>query len=131
MTIKEEIDWCHHDPRPVGPTKTMNPFKGKAATAVLDLSDRNGKRTGVQYHNTIIVEFTEHEIKLNATDPNGESWLTPTTKLRMNQVSDLYDLGIHVYQKYGTWWVCNDTDTGYGTMRLPFTDNMIINRKSL
>ena len=99
----------------------MNPFKGKVGTSVLDLSDKNGKRTGVQYHNTIIVEFTDHEIRLNATDPDGH---TPTTKLRMNQVSQQYDLGFHVYQKYGSWWV----EPKNGGAKMPYIDNMTIRR---
>jgi hypothetical protein len=112
----------------------MNPFEGKVATAVLDLSDENGKRTGVQYHNTIIVEFTDHEIKLNATDPDGESWHTPTTKLRMNQVSQQYDLGFHVYQKYGSWWVEPKSHAHQSRpqkprgARMPYIDGMTIKR---
>tara|TARA_R100001463_G_scaffold132345_1_gene192939 strand:+ start:394 stop:750 length:357 start_codon:yes stop_codon:yes gene_type:complete len=115
---------------------TKNPFKGKVATTVIDLSDKNGKRTGVQYHDTIIVEFTDHEVKLNATDPDGESWLTPTTKLRMNQISEQYDLGFNVYQKYGSWWVEPKSPAhsskpqkrrGTGPM-MPFVDNMTIKR---
>ncbi len=97
----------------------MNPFKGKAGTSVLDLSDKNGKRTGVQYHNTIIVEFTDYTIKLNSG-----GWRTATTKLRMNQVSGQYDLGFHVYQKYGSWWV----EPKNGGVKMPYIDNMTIKR---
>ena len=107
----------------------MNPFKGKAATAVLDLSDRNGKRTGVQYHDTIIVEFTYTTIRLNTG-----GWYTATTKRRMNQVSQEYDLGFHVYQKYGSWWVepyryLYPLGTPKnGGAKMPFIDNMIYRR---
>jgi hypothetical protein len=111
--------------------KMNNPFKGKVATAVLDLSDEDGKKTAVQYHDTIIVEFTDDTIKLNSG-----GWRTVTTKRRMNQVSEEYDLAIRVYQKYDSWWVERLTTlagtsippknlTGY---RIPFTDNMIIKR---
>ena len=97
----------------------MNPFKGKVATSVLDLSDEFGKKTGVQYHDTIVVEFTGYTIKLNSG-----GWRTVTTKLRMNQVSEQYDLGFHVYQKYGSWWV----EPKNGGVKMPFIDNMTIKR---
>lgn len=97
----------------------MNPFKGKAATSVLDLSDKNGKKTGVQYHDTIVVEFTDDTIKLNSG-----GWRTATTKLRMNQVSDQYDLGFRVYQKYDSWWV----EPKNGGAKMPYIDNMTIKR---
>ena len=70
------------------------------------------------------MEFTDHEIRLNATDPDGEPWHTPTTKLRMNQVSGQYDLGFHVYQKYGSWWV----EPKNGGVKMPYIDNMTIKR---
>ena len=97
----------------------MNPFKGKAATSVLDLSYKNGKKTGVQYHDTIVVEFTDDTIKLNSG-----GWRTATTKLRMNQVSDQYDLGFRVYQKYDSWWV----EPKNGGAKMPYIDNMTIKR---
>jgi imidazoleglycerol phosphate synthase glutamine amidotransferase subunit HisH len=120
--------------------KMNNPFKGKVATAVLDLSDEDGKKTGVQYHDTIIVEFTNDTIKLNSG-----GWRTVTTKRRMNQVSEEYDLAIRVYQKYDSWWVERyigqaashiPLHSNYGRVhsgqqwgtKIPFTDNMIIKR---
>ena len=60
----------------------------------------SGTYTVVKYHYTDIVEFNEHEIVLNTG-----GWATVTTKLRMNQASNQFDLGYHVYQKNYDWFV--------------------------
>lgn len=74
--------------------------------------------TVVRYHDTDILRFSDDAIIL---DSGG--WRTATTKLRMNQASSQFGLGIHVYQSKGKWYV-NYTTT------LDFTDGMVINRKA-
>jgi hypothetical protein len=54
----------------------------------------------VYYHRTCIVSFNKTHIML---DTGG--WWTVTTKLRMNQASNQFDLGFRVYQKEGVWYV--------------------------
>ena len=81
-------------------TKKPNPFSGKAATTVIDLSDKTGLKTAVRYHDTNVVEFTPNSVTLNSG-----GWRTPTTKRRMNEVSDHYGLNFHVYQEDHEWWV--------------------------
>ena len=55
----------------------------------------------VYYHDTPVVKkYANGEITLNTG-----GWLTPTTKRRMNQVSEAYNLGYKVYQKNYNWYV--------------------------
>lgn len=54
----------------------------------------------VTYHSTEVVRVTGHYITL-ATG----GWKTNTTKARMNQTSNEFDLGYRVYQKAGEWFV--------------------------
>ena len=74
----------------------------------------------VCYHNTIVVEVTEDNIKLCCG-----GWYTNTTKRRMNQASRQYGLGVHVYQVNYDWYV------GYNGEVLPFVDGMVIKRVPL
>ena len=54
----------------------------------------------VVYHTTTVVKFNDYEVILNS---NG--WETATTKARMNQTSNQYELGFKVYQKNYEWFV--------------------------
>ena len=56
--------------------------------------------TVVQYRGTLVVSFDDDTIEL---DSGG--WRTVTTKLRMNQASNQYDLGYQVFQKDFEWFV--------------------------
>ena len=69
---------------------------GKVHTTV---SEHDGV-TSVTYHETIVVEFTDDMVWL---DTGG--WYTATTKTRMNQASNQFGLGFHVYQSKGKWYV--------------------------
>ena len=62
-------------------------------------TDDNGYKC-VKYHDTDVVKFNDDYIILNH---NG--WVTDTTKKRMNQASDEYDLGFRVSQRKGQWYV--------------------------
>lgn len=59
----------------------------------------------VRYHSTIVTKFNDSEIILNSG-----GWLTYTTKSRMNQVSNQFDLGYQVYQDDFTWYVVINRD---------------------
>lgn len=56
--------------------------------------------TKVIYHQTCIVKWNDKQIVLN----NG-GYYTATTKTRMNQASNQFDLGYRVYQKDFEWFV--------------------------
>jgi len=56
--------------------------------------------TKVIYHDTAVVSFNSDTITLNTG-----GYFTRTTKLRMNQASNQFDLGFKVYQRQGTWYV--------------------------
>lgn len=60
----------------------------------------NGNTTLVQYHDTVVVRFDNKTVFLQTG-----GWFTATTKNRMNQASREFDLGYHVYQKGGRWFV--------------------------
>ena len=54
----------------------------------------------ITYHDTIVVEFDDNTIWL---DTGG--WYTITTKTRMNQAANQFDLGFQVWQSKGEWYV--------------------------
>lgn len=60
----------------------------------------DGVYTIVTYHSTQIVKFNEKEIILNTG-----GWSTSTTKNRMNQASNQFNLGYQVWQEKGEWFV--------------------------
>jgi hypothetical protein len=57
-------------------------------------------KTMVRYHNTVVATFDESTITL---DTGG--WDTPTTKLRMNQTANQFDLRFSVFQRKHKWYV--------------------------
>jgi len=88
---------------------------GRTATTI---KTENGI-TQVTYHSTVVVEFNHEKITLNSG-----GWRTATTKTRMNQTSNQFDLGFGVFQKDFDWRVyINRLDVS-----LPFYDGMIIIR---
>ena len=66
------------------------------------------------YHKTAVVTFDPEQIILNTG-----GWWTRSTKIRMNQVSEFYNLGFRVFQKAGDWFV------DYKNPVQPFDDNSI------
>ena len=88
---------------------------GKVATTVFT---ENGF-IKVKYHSTTVIEFNYEKIILNSG-----GWRTATTKTRMNQACNQFNLGIWVYQKDFTWFV-HIEKTGE---RLPFYDGIEIKR---
>ena len=69
---------------------------GNHATVILTVDDV----TSVIYHETQVVRFNYDHIILNSG-----GWQTPTTKTRMNQASNQFNLGFNVFQKRGKWYV--------------------------
>jgi hypothetical protein len=53
----------------------------------------------VIYHSTAVVEVFNDRVKLNTG-----GWFSNTTKKRMNQASDAFNLGYSVFQKKGVWY---------------------------
>lgn len=90
----------------------MVPLKRKTATKIR-VEDN---WTHIRYHETDVVSFSETIIILRSG-----GWETVTTKRRMNQISEEYDLGFSVYQLKGKWFVsfpgCEDIEF-YDGMRL-------------
>lgn len=80
-------------------------------TKVID-NDRGQRQ--VVFHQTAVVSFDPDSITL---DTGG--WWTRTTKVRMNQASDVFGLGYRVYQKGGEWFV------DYQDKIRPFADDKI------
>ena len=70
----------------------------------------------VRYHNTEVVSLTDNIVTLN----NG-GYFTNTTKIRMNQASIQWNLGIVVYQTDFCWYVKTSKDI------YPFENGMSIN----
>ena len=77
--------------------------------------DHEGIR--VYLHGTRVVKVTPTEITLNSG-----GWQPATTKARMNQTSNEFDLGFGVFQKNHKWFVRWDGKD------IPFEDNMVIFR---
>jgi len=91
----------------------QNQIIGKLKTKVYE---ENGL-TCVQYWQTIVIKFNESEIILNSG-----GYKTATTKMRMNQESNEFDLGLRVFDKKSVWFV------DFKGEILEFKDNMRLNR---
>jgi len=74
--------------------------------------------TRVIYHNTPVVSYNQDKIILNSG-----GWMTATTKKRMNQVSDMFNLGYQVYQKDYSWYI------DYKGQTFDFYDGFILSRE--
>ncbi len=72
-------------------------YKNKRATTVLP--DGDGYFTCI-YHQTKVVRWNTDEIVLNSG-----GYQTATTKTRMNQVAQEYNLNFSVFQKDCVWYV--------------------------
>ncbi len=77
-------------------------------------SDKNGLMH-VKYHKTNVVSFNDQYIILN-----NDGFLTKTTKLRMNQASNQFNLGFSVYQNDFQWYV------KFGQFTYNFKNNVCI-----
>jgi hypothetical protein len=81
------------------------------------LADEENK-TRVFFHDTPVVSFNEETIELNTG-----GWWTRSTKVRMNQASQEFELGFSVFQKQNEWLV------EYQNKTKPFTtEELVLNR---
>lgn len=71
--------------------------------------------TIIRYHQTDVVKFNQDEVILNTG-----GWWTVTTKARMNQASNQFDLGFRVYQQNREWFVDYKGDS------IPFNDRELV-----
>lgn len=95
---------------------------GREATTVA----RKDSRTFITYHDTIVVDFDSRYVQL---DSNG--WYTNTTKTRMNQASNQFNLGYQVFQDNYNWYVkvYKDSDRKREhPIVVEYYDGMIIDR---
>ena len=72
----------------------------------------------VTFHNTAVVQVVNDRYVIL----NSGGWLTPTTKRRMNQASEVYRLNYIVFQKGWVWYVKTPSTTA------EFVDNIIIDK---
>lgn len=75
---------------------------GKCHTQII----RQGLETIVKLYATPVVTICPEQVILNTG-----GWETQTTKVRMNQASNVYNLGYYVYQKQGIWYVHYNNQT--------------------
>jgi hypothetical protein len=68
---------------------------GRATTTYTD-----ERGTHIRYHATEVVSFDAKRVTLRTG-----GYRTLTTRTRMNQASNQYDLGYHVFQKDFAWFV--------------------------
>ena len=73
--------------------------------------------TIIRLYNTDIVKFNDKQIILNSG-----GYETVTTKTRMTQASNQYNLGYNVYQEKGKWYV------SYNKEIYDFNNEVIITR---
>ena len=77
---------------------------------------QHGENTYITYWSTDVVAFDNNWVKLETG-----GWFTNTTKLRMNQASNQYNLDFSVYQKNHQWYVVTpDGVTHKWNMDLPY-----------
>lgn len=96
------------------------PGRSQLPTYKTKVNENAKGQTEVIYHKTAVVTFDTEQIIL---DSGG--WWTRSTKMRMNQVSEFYNLGFRVFQKAGEWFV------DYKNGVLPFTENTLkLNRNT-
>lgn len=80
------------------------------------IGSENGKQF-VSYHGTKVVQWDSKEIVLN-----NNGWFTNTSKTRMNQASNQFDLGFCVTQKDFDWFV------SFKGGVIPYENGMVLRR---
>lgn len=78
--------------------------------------------TRVGYHSTCVIRWNDEQIILDTGGLDSH-----TTKARMNQASNQFDLGLKVYAEKGVWWVAMNRDWD---SRILFHNGMVIDRKT-
>jgi len=94
---------------------------GTHRTTITNLPiNKEQSRLIVTFHNTAVVQVVNDRYVIL----NSGGWLTPTTKRRMNQASEVYRLNYIVFQKGWTWYVRTPVNT------LGFVDNIVIDKET-
>ena len=94
---------------------------GTHRTTITNLPiNKEQSRLIVTFHNTAVVQVVNDRYVIL----NSGGWLTPTTKRRMNQASEVYRLNYLVFQKGWTWYVQTPVNT------LGFVDNIVIDKET-
>lgn len=75
-----------------------------------------GLDTVIRYHSTDVVRFNRERVILKSG-----GWETNTTKARMNQASNQFNLGYGIYQKNFEWFIT------FRNRELKFYDGIEIN----
>jgi succinate dehydrogenase/fumarate reductase flavoprotein subunit len=86
----------------------------KKVSGVATKVSEDGADTIVKYHNTEVVRFNSKRIVLNTG-----GYETMTTRRRMNQASNQFDLGYSVYSKKG------DTLVDFKGVTIPFNGTVL------
>lgn len=95
----------------------MSQNKEVKGVATSVYTDENGAQC-VRYHETVVFQRTAEGSIILRTG----GWRTATTKLRMNQAFNQFDLPYSVYQKKSDWFVwIRGTDT-----HIPFDDDTLV-----
>ena len=68
--------------------------------------DEETNAISVRYHHTNVVQFNGSTVTL---DHGG--WLTHTTRRRMNQASEQFNLGFRIRQKNYDWFITTKSGT--------------------
>ena len=91
--------------------RTGNMLGGRSGYALHQLLNQSNipvnneqSRLIVTFHNTAVVQVVNDRYVIL----NSGGWLTPTTKRRMNQASDQFNLNFKVFQK-DYQWLCETT----------------------
>jgi hypothetical protein len=92
------------------------PIQGKAdkVGGVATTVSEDGIWQVVTYHNTPVVKFSEKTILLNTG-----GYKSQTTKRRMNQAANQFELGFEVVQRKGDWFVVR------GEEEIPFVEDTL------
>ena len=72
----------------------------------------------VKYHNTEIFKQKENQIILNS-----DGWKTKTTKQRINEAFNFFNIPLALYQNKNEWYILNLNNKQV----LKYFDNIIIN----
>jgi hypothetical protein len=91
---------------------------GKHRTTVVN----DDAKLAVTYHETEVVYWDK---TTNFITLNTGGWWTPTTKTRMNQAANEFNLGFYIYQEDFQWYVVLECEHG----RTMFTNSKFMFRK--
>ena len=88
---------------------------------------KEGVWTIGRYHSTDVARFARRIDGVNEIVLNSGGWMTNTTKTRMVQFANQFNLNYGVFQRDGEWFVQTWRSGDDTTVRVqPFRDNMLI-----